>query len=99
MNGALSRTSVLRCAFVLLACLGVVQLSAAQSEGRAVLAKFVAWKSTPENSTLTFNQALDKYRDKLKLDGVPDAVADRTIRLIAAHDEGEWYESHLRRSP
>ena len=63
----------------------------AQSEGKTALDKFLQWKSTPGISELPWGDALTKYREKLKADGATDAVAERTIRLIVAHDEGVGY--------
>jgi 2-polyprenyl-3-methyl-5-hydroxy-6-metoxy-1,4-benzoquinol methylase len=65
-------------------------LWAAQSEGQVALQEFLAWKSVPAHSTLQFGEAVRRYREKLKAEA-SDAVADRTIRIILAHYEGEGY--------
>lgn len=63
-----------------------------QTEGQEAYAAFLRWKNAPANATLEWGDSLDKYRKKLRADGVTDAAADRTIRLIAAHDEGAGYD-------
>lgn len=65
--------------------------AAGQSEGRAAFDAFVRWKNEPANSLLSHGDALKAYREKLQADGASDAVANRTIRMIVAHDEGELY--------
>jgi hypothetical protein len=67
------------------------QAGLAQPEGRIALERFMQWKSAPPNSGLPFDEALTKYQQKLKADGMTDAQAERTIRLIAAHDEAQLY--------
>lgn len=63
----------------------------AQPEGKTALDAFLQWKAAPVNAGLGYGDALEKYRQKLKAAGATDAGADRTIRLIAAHDEGVLY--------
>lgn len=65
--------------------------AADQPEGRAAFDAFVRWKNEPANSLLSHGDALKTYRERLKAEGASDAVADRTIRMIVAHDEGELY--------
>ena len=90
---AVSRTLVaLRAAALVLSIvLGPVQPCVAQSEGAAALAAFLQWKSLPANAELDFGDAVRKYREKLRRDGLADGAAERTIRLIAAYDEAELY--------
>jgi SAM-dependent methyltransferase len=76
--------------------LGWAQPSVAQVEGPAALERFLQWKSA---SGLEFGDALKKYREFLKQDGVTDAVADRTIRLIVAYDEAALYDRVYSGSP
>jgi len=63
-----------------------------QSEGAAALRTFQEWQQLPANTPLTFGDALERYRERLKSLGATDAAADRTIRLIGAHYEGELYD-------
>lgn len=76
---------------ILVLVLGRGEPCLAQSEGRAALDKFRQWEGASENATLQFGQALKKYRETLRADGIADAVADRIIRLIEAHYEAELY--------
>jgi SAM-dependent methyltransferase len=64
---------------------------AAQGQGQAALQEFLAWKSLPAQSGLQFGEAVSRYREKLRAEGSSDLAADRMIRIILAHHEGELY--------
>jgi SAM-dependent methyltransferase len=66
--------------------------SLGQGEGRAAWDAFEQWRRDPSHANLEFGLALTKYRDKLKADGATEAAIERTLRLIAAHDEGDLYD-------
>lgn len=76
---------------VLLAFTVAVATAVGQGEGAAALRAFQEWKQLPANATLSFGDALEAYRERLKSLGTTDSAADRTIRLIVAYDEGEGY--------
>lgn len=62
-----------------------------QTEGRAALDAFLEWKrkASPQ---LPFGEALEKYQQKLRGDGLSQEASERTIRLIVAYDEAELYD-------
>jgi 2-polyprenyl-3-methyl-5-hydroxy-6-metoxy-1,4-benzoquinol methylase len=80
-----------RVAVLVLAFTGAAATALGQSEGAAALRAFQEWKQLPANAALAFGDALNRYRERLKSLGATDSAADRTIRLIVAHDEGEGY--------
>ena len=87
IHDRLARTAAL---LLLVVAMGDPHL--AQSEGRAALETFLPWKNDPANSGVAFNDALAKYRQKLKADGATDVAAERILRMIEAHYEAEIYE-------
>jgi SAM-dependent methyltransferase len=78
-------------AVLVLAFTGGAATALGQSEGAAALRAFQEWKQLPANAALSFGEALKGYRERLKSSGATDSAADRTIRLIVAHTEGEGY--------
>ena len=78
------------------ACAAVVGLTfaapaLAQPEGHTALLAFQKWQAEAVNAKLRYNDALKRYREHL-MARVPDpSAADRTIRLVMAHDEGVLY--------
>ena len=84
---------------LVLAFTGAAAAAFAQSEGVAALRAFQEWKQLPVNAALAFGDALTKYRERLISLGATDSTADRTIRLIVAHDEGEGYNKIFAAAP
>jgi hypothetical protein len=82
---------VFRLAATLVAATALVAVLSAQPEGRAVFDAFTKWKNAPANAQLKWGDALRVYREKLRADGLTDATAERTMRIIVAYDEGELY--------
>jgi 2-polyprenyl-3-methyl-5-hydroxy-6-metoxy-1,4-benzoquinol methylase len=91
----------LRSVLVAVFCVSVAMIlpAGAQGEGRAAYEVFMQWKKEAANAQLEFGPALTKYRERLKVDAATDAAADRTIRLIAAHSEGELYDRVYSEAP
>lgn len=64
----------------------------AQTEGQGAYAAFLRWKNAAANAALDWGDSLNKYREKLRADGLTEAAAERTMRLIVAYDEGVGYD-------
>lgn len=63
-----------------------------QVDGEAAYAAFVSWKSTPENRSLAWEAATEKYNAKLIAGGMTKAEAARAISIISSRDEGAFYD-------
>src|SRR5262245_22668061 len=50
----------------------------AQTDGEAAYAAFMAWRNTPENRSLKWEEATEKYSAKLIASGMKPAEAART---------------------
>ncbi len=62
-------------------------------DGAVEYRSFQEWRRQPANSALKWEDAISQYRWKLlKQQGLPAAVADRTIRIIEARDEAALYD-------
>ena len=88
-----------RVAVLVLSFTGAAAAAVAQSEGAAALRAFQEWKQLPANAALAFGDALKRYRERLTSLGATVSAADRTIRLIVAHHEGELYNRIYAGSP
>ncbi len=70
-----------------------VSLRLAQPNGQQIYEAFLAWKNTPNNKTLSLEQATDKYRGKLTAGGIDPNQAAKAVSIITARDEGVFYDS------
>ncbi len=70
-----------------------------QTHGQAVYRAFLDWKARPENSKLKWEEAVDRYREKLKSDGLTEEAAARDIRLVTAYDEADLYNEVYAKPP
>lgn len=64
----------------------------AQVEGERALAAFLAWRNIPEHKQLTWEAATAKYEAKLVREGFTPEQARKTVSILAAHDEGTYYD-------
>lgn len=85
----MAQRTLIIAAFLFALIAASIPSSIAQTEGKAAFDRFVEWKSA--NPQLPFGEALTKYREKLRTEGLSDPSADRTMRLIVAYDEAELY--------
>ncbi|MBL8221517.1 MAG: methyltransferase domain-containing protein [Bryobacterales bacterium] len=53
---------------------------------------FLTWRKVPANAALTWEQATEKYEAKLRAEGISPTIASKTMSIIAAHDEGSYYD-------
>ncbi len=63
------------------------------SKGRAALKAFQDWKTRAENAKLEWGEALEKYRSKLRADGLSKEAVETRMRLIVVYDEAERYNN------
>ena len=63
----------------------------AQPEGHTALLAFQKWQAEAVDAKPGYNDALKRYREHLMAQGLSPSAADRTIRLVMAHDEGVLY--------
>jgi 2-polyprenyl-3-methyl-5-hydroxy-6-metoxy-1,4-benzoquinol methylase len=85
-----TRSAIRFCLLVLLVFSSVLQ--SAQSNGKAAYDDFTRWRSIPVNRALEWDQALEKYRGKLKTDGASNANIESAISAINTYDEAELYD-------
>jgi SAM-dependent methyltransferase len=64
----------------------------AQIGGEAAYAAFMAWRNAPENRSLKWEKATEKYSAKLIAGGMKPAEAAKTISIISSRDEGAYYD-------
>ena len=82
-------------ALTLIVCSAVALFSVigfGQVDGAAAYATFISWKSAPENRSLPWEAATEKYGAKLMAGGMTKAEAAKTISIISSRDEGAFYD-------
>jgi hypothetical protein len=57
-----------------------------QIDGESAYADFLQWRKIPENASLKWEAATEKYAAKLTASGVSDVA--KLLRIIEARDEG-----------
>ena len=72
--------------------LGSAVLGFAQIDGETAYAAFLAWRNAPENRSLKWEEATEKYSTKLIATGMKPAQAAKTISIISSRDEGAYYD-------
>ena len=65
---------------------------AQKSEGRLAFEAFDTWRTQPAQASLSWDDTLRRYREHLMANGMTAEQADRTLRLVGAHDEGVLYD-------
>jgi SAM-dependent methyltransferase len=75
-------------AAILTACLALGQI-----DGGAAYSAFTTWKQAPENRTLKWDAAIQKYKARLIAAGLSKAAAENTISIITSRDEGVFYDT------
>jgi SAM-dependent methyltransferase len=73
-------------------CLGQVNRDSAYAE-------FLNWRKAPENSSLKWESAVEKYSAKLKSQGLGEKDVERTIAIISARDEATLYDPIFAKTP
>lgn len=63
-----------------------------QVDATAAYTAFMSWKSAPQNRSLPWEAATEKYNAKLIAEGMTKAEAARTISIISSRDEGAFYD-------
>lgn len=81
-----------------LLCLRLAPVGAQTSDGPALLAAFKAWQRATAPAA-EWSEALAAFRKKLIADGRTDAEANQAIDLIAAYDEGTYYDETYTKAP
>ena len=72
--------------------IAIAALAFGQIDGEAAYAAFVAWRNAPENRSLTWEHATEKYSAKLIAGGMKPDVAAKTLSIISSRDEGTYYD-------
>jgi SAM-dependent methyltransferase len=70
-----------------------------QIKGESEYAEFVKWQKAPENSTLAWESAIEKYAAKLKSEGRTEKDIEGTITIISARDEATLYDPIFAKPP
>ena len=99
MHGDRMKAALRRSSLVLLLAMSVRGTPGAQSEGKTAWKAFDQWRKVRANAQLTYSDAITKYRQKLRSDGLGAGAADRTIRLVEAYEEAELYNRVYSEAP
>ena len=91
LPSSLGRRSVVALlTWLLLSSVGVA--AGQKPEGQIALEAFDAWRTQVPNAALSWNESVTRYRDHLLRRGLSTEQAERTLRLVLAHDEGRHYD-------
>jgi SAM-dependent methyltransferase len=80
------------CVLLLASALSITLLGA-EGEGFAAYQKFQVWRATQSKQLAdSWDATVEAYRSKLQAEGMSAGAAERTLRLVAAHDEATLYD-------
>jgi len=82
----------MRVHLLFLAALYVAGAGLSQTSGPSAYTGFLTWRKAPSNAALSWEQATEKYEAKLRAEGISPTIASKTMSIIAAHDEGSYYD-------
>jgi SAM-dependent methyltransferase len=60
---------------------------------------FLTWWKEPPNAALKWDAAIEKYRGKLRAEGLSESDTAKTISIISARDEGTFYDRIFAEAP
>jgi 2-polyprenyl-3-methyl-5-hydroxy-6-metoxy-1,4-benzoquinol methylase len=85
---------------LVLAALSLFCFSAfAQTDGAKLYARFLEWQRSGENAKLKWEEQVDRFKQKLKADGLSEGEASRAMRIIEARDEAALYDPIYSKPP
>jgi 2-polyprenyl-3-methyl-5-hydroxy-6-metoxy-1,4-benzoquinol methylase len=68
-------------------------------DGSAAYDRFLAWQKEDGNLNLEWESTLEKYRAKLRAEGLSESDAERTLDIISARDEASLYDRVYSNAP
>ena len=71
---------------------------AAQIDGTAAYREFLKWQRS-HAAGLNWTQTIERYRARLRADGLTGEVIEKTLRIIAARDEAVLYNPAFSKPP